>query len=94
MKKILFPILCAFFVLASCENTERLEQIKAELKGDQGFSSNQEEEEAEEVNISAPEQNIVSVPEPMETSDYSTDYDYPSYEEPSDFDSYEEEGDY
>ena len=94
MKKIIFPILGAFFVLASCENTERLEQIKAELKGDQGFSSNQEEEEQEDVSISAPEQNIVSTPEPTETSDYSTNDDYPSYEEPSDFDSYQEEGDY
>gem|GEM_PF-4678821 len=46
--------------------------------------------------ISAPSQNIVATPAPLESSpDYSTGFtDEPSYDEPSDFDRYEEDSEY
>lgn len=92
MKKIIFPILSALLVLSSCENTERLEQIKSALKGEDAQESAQEDAA---VSISAPEQNIVTAPQPIETSsDISAGYDEPSYEEPSDFDRFSDESEY
>lgn len=94
MKKIIFPILGAMLFLTSCEDKERLAEIKAELKGsdDQGSC----EVDKADVTISAPSQNIVATPAPLESSpDYSTGFtDEPSYNEPSDFDRYEEDSEY
>lgn len=94
MKKIIFPILGAMLLLTSCEDKERLAEIKAELKGYDGQASS--EEDKADVTISAPSQNIVSTPAPLESSsDFSTGIsDEPYYEETSDFDRFDEESDY
>jgi hypothetical protein len=96
MKRIVIIALCLIgFVNSSCENKERLEEIKAELKG---TKSNENTMEEEKVNFSAPEQN--EAPEPVLEVDesYGSDYSYDendySNDYSGDYDNFSTEGDY
>ncbi len=94
MKKIIF--VASILLLISCENKERLDEIKAELKSAKKVSKKSENEQ-KKVSFSAPPQNE-KIEEPVETySDDSEEYseensDYNSYDE-SDYDSGTEYGD-
>lgn len=96
MKRIVIIALCLIgFLNSSCENKERLEEIKAELKGSK---SNEKTKEEEKVNFSAPEQN--EAPEPVLEVDesYGSDYSYDendfSGEYSGEYDNFSDEGDY
>jgi hypothetical protein len=64
MKRILIMFLCiATLGLGSCEDKERLEEIKAELKAKKKKAEQSDEEEKPKVSISAPAQNEPPAPE-------------------------------
>ncbi len=94
MKKIIF--VASILLLISCENKERLDEIKAELKSAKKVSKKSENEQ-KKVSFSAPPQNE-KIEAPVETyTDDSEEYseensDYNSYDE-SDYDSGTEYGD-
>ena len=76
MKKIMF-LACLFLViLTSCENKERLNEIKASLKNEK---TNAASDSNQKVSFSSPEQNFKEKEESEEdygdeTSDYESDY--------------------
>ena len=83
MKKIIF--VASILLLISCENKERLDEIKAELKSAKKVSKKSENEQ-KKVSFSAPPQNE-KIEAPVETySDDSEEYS----EENSDYNSYDE----
>jgi len=73
--------------LNSCEDKERLDEIKAELKAKQKKAEKSDDEEKPKVNISAPSQNEPPAPEEsmdMEgdySGEYGGDYSGDSYDE-------------
>lgn len=73
MKRLMIIVLCfAAMGLNSCEDKERLDEIKAELKAKQKKAEKSDDEEKPKVNISAPSQN--EPPAPEETMDMGGDY--------------------
>jgi hypothetical protein len=94
MKKIVF-LACLFLViLTSCENKERLNEIKASLKNERTSEANASQNK---VSFSTPEQNIKEKEEEYddESSDYSDEYSEDNYDG-SDYseDEYEYEPEY
>ncbi len=89
MKRIIIIALCFVGITCtSCENKERLEEIKAELKGEKPGEKKKPENK---VNISTPSQNQapVAASEAMnydnsmsgyENQDYSSEYPIETYE--------------
>jgi hypothetical protein len=73
MKRILIMFLCiAALGMYSCEDKERLDEIKAELKAKNKKAEKSDEEEKPKVSISAPSQN--EPPAPEESMDMGGDY--------------------
>ena len=93
MKKILFFASFALFLLCSCENKERLEEIKAQLKSTR--NNNHSVNPSYKVSFSTPSQNVKKEEYKEENSDdleYSSDESYS--EENYSEDTYEPEIDY
>ena len=95
MKRIIFLALCLIGIgSTSCENKERLEEIKAELKGEKPGEKKTTERN---VSISAPTQNQAPQAETESVDDYNSMSEYDSEYYPSDYssdypvDSYESE---
>ena len=92
MKKIVF-LACLFLViLTSCENKERLNEIKAALKNERTSEANTSQNK---VSFSTPEQNIKEKEE--ENNDESSDYSDESSEDTYDgneYSNYEDEPEY
>jgi hypothetical protein len=57
MKRILFIASIAIFIFTSCENKDRLEEIKAELKLANKKDNNSADADNKKVSFSAPSQN-------------------------------------
>ena len=57
MKRILFIASLAIFIFTSCENKDRLEEIKAELKSAKKKDNNSADADNKKVSFSAPSQN-------------------------------------
>jgi hypothetical protein len=71
MKKIIF--VASIFILISCENKDRLEEIKAELKSKDKKEDRQSEEGQKKVSFSAPPQNE-KIEAPLEFPDNYGEY--------------------
>lgn len=95
MKRLMLMALCiAALGLNSCEDKERLDEIKAELKAKQKKAEKSDEEEKPKVNISAPSQN--EPPAPEESMDMGGDYggDYGSEYSDDSYDGSDDSGDW
>jgi hypothetical protein len=71
MKKIIF--VASIFILISCENKDRLEEIKAELKSKDKKEDKKSEEGQKKVSFSAPPQNE-KIQAPEEFPDNEAEY--------------------
>lgn len=98
MKKLLFFASMAIFLLVSCENKERLDEIKAELKSTNNneahsgnsenkvsFSAPSQNEKVEENEEDIPEESDYEMNEDYSEDNYSEDNYEPEYE--SDYES-------